>query len=126
MKKPTLYLIGSEEEYLDYTARYETVKNAVKGTAAHKEKMLLVHLISTYEEQQWDIAEINPIELIKIRMKEFGYKPADLATAYGDKGTISKVLNYKQSLSLSMIRKFSKMLRIPSQLLIKEYDLKDS
>ena len=33
-----------------------------------------------------------------------------LAKAYGDRGTISKVLNYRQSLSLTMIRRFSQLL----------------
>ena len=69
----------------------------------------------------WDIPELDPIELIKVRMEDFGYKPSDFANEYGDKGTISKVLNYKQLLSLTMIRKFSKMLRLPSDALTKEY-----
>ena len=56
-------------------------------------------------------------------MEEFGYKPSDLANEYGDKGTISKVLNYKQPLSLTMIRKFSKLLRIPADVLTKGYEI---
>jgi HTH-type transcriptional regulator/antitoxin HigA len=63
------------------------------------------------------------VEIIKIRMEEFDFKPADIAREYGDKGTISKVLNYKQPLSLKMIRTFHKMLRIPTDLLTKEYEL---
>jgi HTH-type transcriptional regulator/antitoxin HigA len=66
---------------------------------------------------------VDPIEMIKIRMEDFGYKPADLARAYGDKGTVSKVLNYKQPLSLNMIRVFSRLLRIPADALLKEYKL---
>ena len=58
---------------------------------------------------------------VKIRMEDFGYKPTDLAKEYGDKGTISKVLNYKQALSLTMIRKFSKLLQVPPNALTKEY-----
>jgi HTH-type transcriptional regulator/antitoxin HigA len=69
---------------------------------------------------------VDPIELIKIRMEDFGYKAADLAKEYGDKGTVSKVLNYKQALSLTMIRKFSKLLRIPVEALTKDYDLRAS
>lgn len=69
----------------------------------------------------WDLPELDPIELIKIRMDDYGYKPTDLAREYGDKGTIRKVLNYKQPLSLTMIRIFSKMLRLPSEALTKEY-----
>lgn len=63
------------------------------------------------------------VKKLKLDDIEFGYKPADLAKEYGDKGTISKVLNYKQPLSLNMIRLFHKMLRIPTDLLTKEYNL---
>jgi HTH-type transcriptional regulator/antitoxin HigA len=72
------------------------------------------------------LPDVDPIEMIKIRMEDFGYKSADLAIAYCDKGTVSKVLNYKQSMSLNMIRKFSELLRIPVQYLVKDYDLKTS
>jgi HTH-type transcriptional regulator/antitoxin HigA len=69
------------------------------------------------------ISDIDPVEIITIRMEEFGYKPADIAREYGDKGTISKVLNYKQPLSLKMIRLFNRVLRILTDLLTKGYNL---
>jgi len=76
-----------------------------------------------YEEKQWNAPDLDPIELIKIRMEEFGYTASDLAKVYGDKGTVSKVLHYKQALSLTMIRKFSNFLRIPPEALTREYSL---
>jgi HTH-type transcriptional regulator/antitoxin HigA len=82
-----------------------------------------VHLIQNYENSIWPLPEVDPVEMIKIRMEDFGYKAADLAVVYGDKGTISKVLNYKQPLSLTIIRKFSELLRLPASALIKEYNL---
>lgn len=118
------FLIENETDYNKATARLEEVINAQKGSDEHKEKLLLAFLINQYEEKLWDIPEVDPIEMIKIRMQDFGYKPIDLANEYGDKGTVSKVLNYKQPLSLTMIRKFSKMLRIPADALTKEYALK--
>ncbi|HEY8929201.1 MAG TPA: XRE family transcriptional regulator [Mucilaginibacter sp.] len=118
------FLIETEEEYHRAVARYEQVKHATKDTEEHKEKVLLVHLINEYENKTFEFPEVDPIEMIKIRMEDFGYKPADLAKVYGDKGTVSKVLNYKQPLSLTMIRKFSELLRIPVESLIKEYELK--
>lgn len=117
-------LIENEKEYKEATARFEEIKNAKKGTPEYREMLLLVHLVSSYEEKKWSLPDVDPIEMIKIRMEDFGYKPADLAKKYGDKGTVSKVLNYKQALSLTMIRKFSKMLRIPVEALTKEYKLK--
>jgi HTH-type transcriptional regulator/antitoxin HigA len=56
-------------------------------------------------------------------MEEFGYNPKELALVYGDKETVSKVLNYQQALSLNMTRKFSQLLKIPADFLIWEYPL---
>jgi HTH-type transcriptional regulator/antitoxin HigA len=123
MIKNQWFLIENEKDYQKATNRYEQVREAVKGTSEHKEKLLLAFLISDYEKKLWDLPELDPIELIKIRMEDFGYKPIDLANEYGDKGTVSKVLNYKKPLSLNMIRIFSKMLNIPSDALTKEYQI---
>ena len=117
------FLIEKKKTYKEVIKRFEEINNATKASPEHKEKLLLAFLINQYENKLWDIPELDPVELIKVRMEDFGYKPADLANEYGDKGTISKVLNYKQPLSLTMIRKFSKMLRLPSDALTKEYQL---
>ena len=117
-------LIENEKEYKEATTRFEEVREAKKGASEYREMLLLVHIISEYEKKQWSLPEVDPIEMIKIRMEDFGYSASDLAKEYGDKGTISKVLNYKQPLSLNMIRIFSKMLRIPADALTKEYKLR--
>jgi HTH-type transcriptional regulator/antitoxin HigA len=119
------FILETENDYNSAMQTYEQLKNAQKGSLEHKEKMLLVTLIQQYEENKWDFPQVDPVEFIKIRMEDFGYRPADLAEVYGDKGTVSKVLNYKQPLSLNMIRKFSKMLKIPSEALIKDYKLQN-
>ena len=123
MNNQQWFLIENDTIYNKAIERYEQLRGAKKGTSEHKEKMLLAHLINKYENSKWPVLEMDPVEIIKIRMEEFGYKPADLAREHGDKGTISKVLNYKQPLSLNMIRLFNKMLRIPTDLLTKEYKL---
>lgn len=122
--KPQWFLIESEQDYKAATDRYEQIKPLPKGTQEHKEKLLLAHLISEFEKSTSNLPDLDPVELIKIRMEDFGYKPADLAKKYGDKGTVSKVLNYKQSLSLTMIRMFGELLNIPAEHLVKEYSLK--
>jgi len=116
-------IIDNEKDYLEASQRFEEIYNVGKNSPDFKEMLLLALLINQYEKKQWSLPEVDPIEMIKIRMEDFGYKPADLAREYGDKGTVSKVLNYKQPLSLNMIRVFSKMLRIPADALLKEYKL---
>jgi HTH-type transcriptional regulator / antitoxin HigA len=71
------YLITSPTAYKQAAARYEALRHSAKGSTEHREKLLLAHLINQYEESRWNIPALDPIELIKIRMEDFGYKPAD-------------------------------------------------
>lgn len=114
------YLIENKTEHKKALERFEEIKYAEKGTDEHKEKLLLVNLISEYETRAFPVEEIDPIEMIKIRMEEFGYNQNQL----GNKSTISKVLSYKQPLSIKMIRDFSEKLKIPAEFLVKDYQLK--
>lgn len=123
-KNKNWFLLETEADFDSAINRYEQLKDAERGSEGHKEKMLLVHLIADYENKLWDLPDVDPVEMIKIRMEDFGYNASTLAKVYGDRGTISKVLNYRQSLSLTMIRKFSQLLKIPVEWLIKEYPLK--
>jgi HTH-type transcriptional regulator/antitoxin HigA len=116
--------IETEQEYKEATKRFEEIYDVEKDSPHYKEMLLLAILISDYEKKHFSLPEVDPIEVIKIRMEDFGYTASDLAKEYGDKGTVSKVLNYKQPLSLNMIRIFSKMLRIPADALTKEYKLR--
>jgi HTH-type transcriptional regulator / antitoxin HigA len=115
--------ISTELEYKDAAQRFEEIYDAEKDSPHFKEMLLLSLLINDYEKKLFNLTEVDPVEMIKIRMEDFGYTASDLAKEYGDKGTVSKVLNYKQALSLTMIRKFSKLLRIPADALTKEYKL---
>ncbi len=117
------YPLLNEEEYKEAATRLEEIYQAGSDSPDFKEMKLLVLLINEYEKKYYQLPEVDPVEMIKIRMEDFGYTASDLAREYGDKGTVSKVLNYKQALSLTMIRKFSKLLRIPADALTKEYKL---
>jgi HTH-type transcriptional regulator/antitoxin HigA len=116
-------ILQTEKDYTEAKSRFEQIYEVDKTSPHFAEMKLLALLISEYEKKHFTFPQVDPIEMIRLRMEDFGYKPADLAAAYGDKGTISKVLNYKQPLSLKMIRLFSQMLRIPAEALIKEYEL---
>ncbi len=118
--------IETVHEHEEASKRFEEIYDVKKDSPHYKEMLLLSILISEYEKKHFSLPPVGPIELIVSRMEDLDLKPSDLASAYGDKGTISKVLNYKQSLSLTMMRLFSKLLKIPIELLIKEYKLKNA
>lgn len=70
-EKTQWFLIKTEQEYHDAVARYEVIKYASEGEKEHKEKLLIVHLIENYENSIWDLPEVDPVEMIKIRMGGF-------------------------------------------------------
>lgn len=70
--KAQWFLIDSEGEYNAADSRYEQVKYAAKDTGEHKEKMLLAHHISEHEKSILDLPEVDLVELIKIRLDDFG------------------------------------------------------
>lgn len=117
-------VIENELEFREATSRLEEIYHVERGSPDYREMLLLSLLVNKYEEQHYQIPDFDPIEVIKSRMKELGYTASDLAKKYGDKGTVSKVLNYKQGLSLTMIRKFTEMLQLSPEILMKEYELR--
>jgi HTH-type transcriptional regulator/antitoxin HigA len=56
-------------------------------------------------------------------MQENSLRNKDLVEIIGSKSKVSEVLNKKRRLTLEMIRKLSKNLHIPTELLINEYEL---
>ncbi len=70
------YKLETESDYKKAFKRFNEIIDAKRGSRFYKERMLLSLLIQQYEESKWDLPEVDPIELIKIRMEDFGYKPA--------------------------------------------------
>lgn len=124
MESKQWFLIENKREFDLATRRYFQVREAEKGTIEHKEKLLLSLLISTYERQNSTLPDVDPVEMIKIRLEDLNLRAADLGYVYGHSGNVSKVLSYERSLSKEMVRHFSEILRIPAEFLLKPYDLK--
>lgn len=114
-------VIKTEKEYQKSLSRLEVIFNAKKGTKEGDELELLALLIDKYEQEKYPIDLPDPIDAIKFRMEQLGYKQKDLAMAIGLKSRVSEVLNKKRKLTLDMIRKLSETLSIPTEILVKEY-----
>lgn len=117
----TLKVIKSEKDYQKALKRLEVIFNAKKGSRDGDELELLSLLIDNYEKEKYPIDLPDPIEAIKFRMEQLGYKQKDLAEAMGLKSRVSEILNRKRKLTLDMIRKLHEVLGIPTEVLVKEY-----
>jgi HTH-type transcriptional regulator / antitoxin HigA len=113
--------IKTERDYKKALARLEEIFDSRPGTEEGDELDILALLIERYESEHYPIDAPDPIEAIKFRMEQMGYKQKDLETIIGHKGHVSEILNKKRKLSLEMIRKFHERLNIPLSVLVKAY-----
>lgn len=114
-------VIKTELEYQKALKRLEVIFNAKKGSKQGDELELLSLLIDMYEKEKYPIDLPDPIEAIKFRMEQLGYKQKDLAEVMGLKSRVSEILNRKRKLTLEMIRKLNEVLGIPTEILVREY-----
>jgi len=118
--------IKNEADYTHYLTRLEQLFDAPKGSKESDEADLLALLIGDYEDTNYAIEAPDPIEAIRIRMKEMQLKQVDLVNEIGGKSRVSEVLNRKRRLTLDMIRKLKVRLNLSAELLIKDYQLSNN
>jgi len=114
-------VIKTDKEYQVALKRLEEIFDSKPNTKNADELELLSVLIEKYENEHYSIDLPDPIEAIKFRMEQLGYKQKDLADAIGLKSRVSEILNRKRKLTIKMIRKLNLTLGIPTEVLIKEY-----
>ena len=112
--------IKTEADYDAALARINELMDAAPDTAEGDELDILVALVEVYEDRHHPISPPDPVEAILARMEEVGYTRRDLEPLIGSRGRVSEVLNRKRSLSIDMIRRLHKHLRIPLESLLNE------
>jgi len=115
--------IKTEADYQAALNRLDVIFDAKIGTEESDEADILGLLIDNYENIHYPIEAPDPIEAIKIRMKELHLKQVDLVPEIGGKSRVSEVLNRKRKLTIDMIRKLTEKLSLSAELLIKDYQL---
>jgi HTH-type transcriptional regulator / antitoxin HigA len=89
-----------------------------KESEEGQELEMLITLIEAYEDVHVPMQASDPIAYLAHRMEHDNLKQVDLIPYIGDKTKVSKVMNRKQELSVSMIRRLSEGLKIPINFLI--------
>jgi len=116
--------IKCEADYDAALIRVDDLMDAELDTSQGDELDILVTLIEKYETQHHPIDAPNPVEAIRFRMDQIGLKDKDLIPYIGQSGRVSEVLSFKRKLTLNMIRKLHSELKIPTESLIQDYELK--
>ncbi len=93
-------------------------QNPAANSAEGKELEMLVTLVEAYEEIYYPLPFTEPIMYLKSVMEERNLKQTDLIPFIGTKSEVSKILNGKRELTISMIRNLAKGLHLPVQRLV--------
>jgi HTH-type transcriptional regulator/antitoxin HigA len=113
-------VLKTSKEYNRAVQYIEALMNAPKSHSRNEKMELWAALIEDYEEKHYPIPPPDPIDAIKFRMDQMGFKTSDLARFLGGRSRASEVLNRKRPLSVSMMRSLYQNLHIPAESLLAE------
>ncbi|THJ19938.1 MAG: hypothetical protein CAF44_013595 [Nitrospira sp. CG24D] len=114
----TIAPIKTTKDYERTLLRIEQLMDAKPGTKSGDELDVLTTLVEAYEAKHHAIYPPDPIEAITFRMDQLGMTRKDLETILGGRGRVSEILAKKRGLSLEMIRRLHRELRIPLESLV--------
>jgi HTH-type transcriptional regulator / antitoxin HigA len=89
------------------------------GTPKGDRLDVLATLVDVYESVHHPVDPPDPIEAIKCRMEQQGLVRKDLESLIGTRTRVAEVLNRRRPLSIAMIRRVHKELKIPAEILIR-------
>jgi len=126
MKSKLKYkLIKSKKQYTKYCNILEEL--VIKDRKSDLDEIeLLTVLIEKYDDEQYQLPQMDPIQLLKSFMAEHNLKAKDLTSILNlTKGTVSKILNYQKGLSKGTIRKLANHFKLNQEAFNRPYKLKD-
>lgn len=110
--------VQNEGDYDAALADVDALMDAQPGKGARLD--VLVTLIEADEARHWPGDTPDPIEAIHVRMEQKNLRPRDLQSMVGSRGRVSEIRSRKRALTLPMIRKLSRGLDLPVDVLIQE------
>lgn len=116
-------IIKNKKQYRAYLNRMNEIFHAREGTPESEELDLLALVLEKYEDEHYPIDAPDPIEAIRFMMEQMGLDDNDLGKILSSRSRASEILNKKRKLSIAHIRKLTEHLKIPADVLIKDYDL---
>lgn len=108
-------VIKTNADYKKAIKRTIEIFDAMPDSPEDKELDLLLVLIKDYEDKHVVLPELDPIEVIKMKMEEKGLKANDLVPIIGTKGHVSSVLSGRRELTLQMAQRLKNYFQLPAE-----------
>ena len=123
MSEVSVSPIRNETDYEAALARVGVLWGSAPDTPEGDELDVLLPLVDAWEEEHHSIETPDPVEAIRFRMEQLGLERSDLNEIIGGRNRVSEVFLKRRRLSLEMIRKLNAQLKIPAEVLIRDYEL---
>ena len=111
--------IKTEADHEAALKEIERLWNAAEGTEDGDRLEILITLTETYEEAHFPMDLPDPIGAIKFRLEQQGVDKKTLIGIIGNRTRVYEVLRRDRALSLTMIQKLNRQLKIPAEVLIR-------
>lgn len=111
--------IRTEADHEAALREIEHLWGAETGTPEGDRLEVLTTLVEAYEQAHFPMDAPDPIEAIKFRLEQQGKDKKALIGVIGNRSRVYEVLRRDRALSLSMIQRLNRRLKIPAEVLIR-------
>jgi HTH-type transcriptional regulator/antitoxin HigA len=111
-------VIKTEREYKKALKRAMEIFHAEPNTPEDDELGVLLLLIKDYEDRTIQMPQLDPIEVIKLKMEERGLKNKDLEPIIGSKGHVSSILSGRREITLKMAQRLRDYFQLPAEIFL--------
>jgi HTH-type transcriptional regulator/antitoxin HigA len=111
-------VLKTETEYKKAVKHAMAIFHAEPNTPEDDELGLLLLLIKDYEERTIQMPELDPLEVIKLKMEERGLKNKDLEPIIGSKGHVSSILSGRREITLKMAQRLKDYFHLPAEIFL--------
>lgn len=118
--------IRTKREHAAALKEIEALWSAREGTPEADRLAVLVMLVENYEREHFPIPDPDPITFLHHVMEARGLTRKDLEPYIGSRARVAEVLNRVRPLTLEMIRRLSSGLGLPTDVLVRDYKLRDA
>jgi HTH-type transcriptional regulator/antitoxin HigA len=116
--------IRTRREHQTALKEAEALWNAPEGSPAADRLEVLTLLIEAYEREHYPIADPDPIDFLRHVMEARELSRKDMEPFIGSRARVAEVLNRVRPLTLDIIRRLAAGLKIPADVLVRDYKLK--
>jgi HTH-type transcriptional regulator/antitoxin HigA len=117
--------IQNRKEYKAALEEIEQLWSAPAKSADADRLDVLTLLVEHYEKTNFSIGDPDPIEFLEHVMESRGLSRKDLEPMIGPRGRVADIMNKTRPLTLDMIRRLVDQLKLPADVLVKPYALRE-